>query len=279
MQLPIKSMQLSIVIPTFNSASYIKETLSRVHKALIPLNISFEIIIVDDNSKDNTLKTCLEAQKQIQQIRILHLGDNYGQRIATTIGYNDSKADYVLTYDDDLQYLEDDILTLYQSISKSKKLILSAYYEYPNVNKFYKLNKQVVLFLFNQVFFAKYKNCKYLTSFKIYHKSKLKGFNPFYFWSMNPKDIGVLKVQKIERIKGVGNYNPKQFFRLLGFLVVKSLDKLITVFILISLIMSIYFQTKELFGWSLILLIIKTINNIYLYLDKKRASNIHYTAY
>ena len=56
-------MKLSIVIPTYNSSLFIEQTIFSIYQQLLKLNVSSEIIILDDFSEDNTFAKIKEIKK------------------------------------------------------------------------------------------------------------------------------------------------------------------------------------------------------------------------
>ncbi len=108
MRLFWRKNMISIIIPTYNSGGKIGETLECVvsvmeHPSMADFS-PYEIIVVDDGSKDDTerlLKTYAERFPSISGIILEH---NVGQQNATLAGIRHGKYDYVFTYDDDLKY-------------------------------------------------------------------------------------------------------------------------------------------------------------------------------
>ena len=98
---------LSVVVPCFNEEAVIPETHRRLVIALedVP-DLDFEIIYVDDGSRDATLGLLRDLQQADPRVRVLSLSRNFGQQIATTAGLNEActgDGDAVVTIDADLQ--------------------------------------------------------------------------------------------------------------------------------------------------------------------------------
>jgi glycosyltransferase involved in cell wall biosynthesis len=109
-------LEISVVIPTHNSDKYISTTIEKTVLALRKLNLSFELIIVDDCSTDSTFQNCTELQVAYKELRIVRLVRNQGQRNATSVGYSLARSKYVVTFDDDLQYSPEEISLLHEKI-------------------------------------------------------------------------------------------------------------------------------------------------------------------
>lgn len=112
-------MEYSIVIPVYNSEDSLTELFERIQKVMIGLGSSFEIIFIDDNSRDKSWKTlCQIQEKNKETVKIVRLAKNFGQHNATLCGFNISNGEWVFTIDDDLQFEPEDFLKL---LSKQKE--------------------------------------------------------------------------------------------------------------------------------------------------------------
>ncbi len=103
---------LSIIIPVYNEEKTIKKILERVEGTRLD-NIEKEIIIIDDNSTDNT-RIILEKLKD--KYRIIFQDKNYGKGAAVKRGFKESSGDIVLIQDADLEYNPEDYKKLIQPI-------------------------------------------------------------------------------------------------------------------------------------------------------------------
>ncbi len=105
-----KIPQLSFVIPAFNEEGSIKDTIVQVAAEATRLKKSFEIIIIDDGSKDTTFEKA-KAMGAKLPVRVLRLSRNFGKERALMAGLEASKGKAVVILDADLQepisYLED----------------------------------------------------------------------------------------------------------------------------------------------------------------------------
>lgn len=107
------SLELSIVIPVFNSEGNLEELTKRLHQALDG-RASFEVILVNDCSTDNSWKVVRGLCRKDPMIVGLSLMKNSGQDSALMAGLNASKGAYVVIMDDDLQHDPQDIPKLYE---------------------------------------------------------------------------------------------------------------------------------------------------------------------
>lgn len=97
--------QISIVIPAYNAAKDIKECLEAVYKSGFK---SFEVIIVDDNSNDETCKICSEFECQV-----IKNERNYGPAYSRNRGAGEARGEVILFIDSDIIIKEDTLQTIY----------------------------------------------------------------------------------------------------------------------------------------------------------------------
>jgi dolichol-phosphate mannosyltransferase len=98
-------MLISIVIPCYNEAAVLPETLRRLGEVADRLASegAFEFIFVDDGSRDETARLLHELASADPRVRGLRLSRNFGQQIATTAGLENAAGDAVVVMDADLQ--------------------------------------------------------------------------------------------------------------------------------------------------------------------------------
>lgn len=94
---------ISIVIPIFNEEENISELFSRTLGALNAFTGDFEIICVDDGSKDLTYSQLVEFNKKDKRFKVISLSRNFGHQRAILAGLSVSKGDYIGIMDGDLQ--------------------------------------------------------------------------------------------------------------------------------------------------------------------------------
>lgn len=94
--------QISCVIPAYNEADNITKTITAVAEEMVRLRRDFEIIVVDDGSRDSTV---IEARKMIERypVRVICLSRNFGKENAITAGMRAACGDACIMIDADLQ--------------------------------------------------------------------------------------------------------------------------------------------------------------------------------
>ncbi len=95
--------EISVVIPVFNEAPNVKAVVQRTVAALEPVGRSFEIVMVDDGSTDESLAVLKAMQAEEPRLRIVRLMRNFGQTPAIYAGLAHARGAYIATIDADLQ--------------------------------------------------------------------------------------------------------------------------------------------------------------------------------
>lgn len=96
--------ELSVVIPVYNEEAGLSQLFNRLYPALDALNLSYEIIFVNDGSRDNSV-SILAQQFQLRPdvTRVILFNGNYGQHMAILAGFEATRGDIIVTLDADLQ--------------------------------------------------------------------------------------------------------------------------------------------------------------------------------
>lgn len=104
---------ISVIVPVFNAEKSLVELISRLIDSLKKLDLSFELIFVDDFSLDNSWTVLKTIQKENPDITIVRLSKNYGQHNATVCGFQQANGNTIITLDDDLEHIPETIIELY----------------------------------------------------------------------------------------------------------------------------------------------------------------------
>lgn len=96
-------MDLSIVIPAYNEAESFPELLEQIREAVEPMNLQYEIIVVDDGSNDDSLAVLRQLKQKYPQLKVISFRRNYGKSAALSVGFREVQGRYVITMDADLQ--------------------------------------------------------------------------------------------------------------------------------------------------------------------------------
>ena len=97
-------MKLSVVIPVFNEEAGLQALFERLYPALDALKLAYEVIFVDDGSRDRSAALLREQfGKRPDATRVILLNGNFGQHMAIMAGFERSRGERVVTLDADLQ--------------------------------------------------------------------------------------------------------------------------------------------------------------------------------
>jgi glycosyltransferase involved in cell wall biosynthesis len=96
-------MEISIIIPMFNEEENVQRSIHEVGKVMEVFD-SYEIIVVDDGSRDQTLKITRECESKTKNLRIYSHKNNMGMGKAIKTGFEVAKGDILITLDADLSY-------------------------------------------------------------------------------------------------------------------------------------------------------------------------------
>ena len=99
-----QNFSLSLFFPAYNEEANISETILKATRVAQSLSQAYEIIIVNDGSKDNTGTMAEQMAKQDSHIRVIHHSPNLGYGAALWSGIQAAKYDYIFFSDADLQF-------------------------------------------------------------------------------------------------------------------------------------------------------------------------------
>jgi glycosyltransferase involved in cell wall biosynthesis len=111
------NMQISVVVPLFNEEESLPELESWIRRVMDAHDYSYEIILVDDGSKDNSWRVIESLAAVNPRVRGIRFKRNYGKSAALHTGFEAAQGDVVITMDADLQDSPDEIPALYQAVS------------------------------------------------------------------------------------------------------------------------------------------------------------------
>lgn len=107
---------LSILIPVYNDDEVLKTLYDRLHKNIETICPEYEIVFVDDGSRDRSIDVLREMQIRNRNIKIVQLTRNFGQAAAITAGFEHVSNDVIVIMDSDLQDRPEDIPKLLDAI-------------------------------------------------------------------------------------------------------------------------------------------------------------------
>ncbi len=116
-------MNISVVIPVYNSAETLTPLVQRLGQVLPKLAEVYEVLLVNDGSRDASWDTILQLSQQYPWVRGINLMRNYGQHNATLCGIRAARHEVIVTMDDDLQHLPEEIHLLLEKLEEGYDLV------------------------------------------------------------------------------------------------------------------------------------------------------------
>jgi len=117
---------LSVVIPVYGAASILPELVRRLEPVLKELTSRYELVLVDDNSPDDSWRVVQELAESHSWIRGVHLMRNYGQHSALLCGIREAEHEIIVTLDDDLQHPPEEIPKLLAELERGYDVVYGA---------------------------------------------------------------------------------------------------------------------------------------------------------
>jgi len=114
---------ISVVIPVFNSEAFLGMLMDRLHLELTKLGVPFEVVLVNDGSRDRSWQVIGELAHKYPGVRGIDLMRNYGQHNALLCGIRVVNYDVVVTMDDDLQNPPEEIPKLLEKLAEGYDLV------------------------------------------------------------------------------------------------------------------------------------------------------------
>jgi undecaprenyl-phosphate 4-deoxy-4-formamido-L-arabinose transferase len=117
------SPSCSVIVPVFNGAESIIGLVERLHKALPTLAGKYEVILVNDGSRDKSWERIVELSNQYPWIIGINLARNFGQHNALLCGIRQAQYEIIVTMDDDLQHPPEEIGKLLKKLDEGYDVV------------------------------------------------------------------------------------------------------------------------------------------------------------
>ena len=251
---------ISIVSPVYRAENLVDELVKRIHQSVSSITSDYEIILVEDSGPDSSWNKIVALAEKDPKIKGFQLSRNFGQHYAITCGLDQSKGEWVVVMDCDLQDRPEEIDALYQKAISGYDVVLA------------RRNQRQDTFF--KKFFSKafYRTLGYLTgsamdeqvaNFGIYHRNVINAVCELresirYFPTMI-QWVGfkqtAISVTHSARDVGKSSYNFKRLLNLALDIILAYSDKPIRLMIklgilvsLLSFIMGLYFSIQYFLG-------------------------------
>ncbi len=274
----------SVIIPVYDSASIVGNTIERTIAFFESQSLQHEVILVNDGSRDKSWQILREHALGNPNITAINLLKNYGQHTAVYCGLKKSTGDFVITLDDDLQNPPEEIMHLIKKALEGHDVVLGRF----RVKRhgFYRRMGSILIGAVNELIFHKPKNL-ILSNFRIIHRdivNKICAYKTNYpyitglvlMFASNPANV---LTEHHRRSKGKSNYSLSAIARLCFRIIFNysayplHLVSMLAFFIaLVSLMLGSFYLAKKFFigvsipGWATVVVLISFFNGIIIFI-------------
>jgi glycosyltransferase involved in cell wall biosynthesis len=123
----ISSPTYSVVIPVFNEELNLPPLYSRVTAVMGSLGQPYEIIFIDDGSKDNSFQILKSFQEKDTNIKVIRFTRNFGQHPAVMAGFESARGEVVITIDSDLQNPPEEIPVMLKKLDEGYEVVFGIF--------------------------------------------------------------------------------------------------------------------------------------------------------
>lgn len=117
---------ITVVVPVYNGETSLRELCRRLNEVLPAVGTSYEIILVNDCSRDGSWRVISDLAVTVPGVRGINLMRNYGQHNALLCGIRSAKYDVIVTMDDDLQHPPEEIPRLLEQLEQGFDVVYGA---------------------------------------------------------------------------------------------------------------------------------------------------------
>ncbi len=259
-----ENIKISIVSPIYMAEDILQELVNHIKLNIKPITNSYEIILVEDGSTDNSWEKIMELKKSHSKITGLKLSKNFGQHAAIYAGLEQATGEWIIVMDCDLQDDPSYFNKLYNKAIEGWDIVLAR-----RVNRLDSFFKRI----FSKIF---YKFLGYLTdseqdssiaNFGIYHKNvisslkEMKDYIKYFPTSVNWVGYKktTLDVNHEKRLSGKSTYSYRKLIRLGINVVLSFSDKPLRIVVklgilisFISMLIALYYLVKYFSGEILV---------------------------
>ncbi len=142
-------VELSFVIPAYNEEVFIEDTLGSLDLVIKEKTLQYEIVVVDDGSKDQTFTKALQYSKRNGHVRVIRYARNVGKGFAIKTGVMESIGDVVIFVDGDME-IDLNTITSYIKALKDSDIVIATKW-HPNSTVSMPLSRRMLSRTFNVI--------------------------------------------------------------------------------------------------------------------------------
>jgi glycosyltransferase involved in cell wall biosynthesis len=224
-------LKLSVIVPFFNEEASIGPMHAAIVAAVAPLGIPFEMVFVDDGSRDTTFARAVELARTDPRVRIVKFRRNYGQTAAMAAGIEHAQGEVLVTMDGDLQNDPADIMHFLAKIAEGYDIVVGWRHRrqdklisrrIPSVIANFIIGKVTGVPITDNGCSLKAFRAPVIKSISLY--SEMHRFIPAMAWIAGPR-IAEIKVRHHPRRFGTSKYGLSRVYKvLLDLMVIKTIS-------------------------------------------------------
>lgn len=237
-------MKLSVVSPVYKAENIIEKLVFEIENEISKLDITYEIILIDDRSPDNSWEKMKKIALHNSNVKIFRLSKNFGQHPSIMAGLSYAQGDWVVVMDCDLQDQPKEIIKLYNKAQEGFSIVLASR-EVRKDSYFKKLSSIVFAKLYGYLTDSNFDNS--VANFGIYNRKVIeevlemndyiKSFPLFVQWVGYNKTI--IAVEHAPRDSGKSSYSYKKLLSLAFNTIISFSNKPLKLVVKFGLIISI----------------------------------------
>jgi polyisoprenyl-phosphate glycosyltransferase len=116
---------ISIVSPVYRAEKIVEKLVAEIRKTMMLMQVSYEIILVDDRSPDNSWEAMKMQSSQFAEVKSIRLSRNFGQHPAIMAGLSQAKGEWIVVMDCDLQDQPKEIFNLFDKTKDGFDIVLA----------------------------------------------------------------------------------------------------------------------------------------------------------
>ena len=235
---------ISIISPVYRAEKIVDKLVSEIQKTMVVINVSYEIILVDDRSPDNSWEVMKIQSAQFPEVKSIRLSRNFGQHPAIIAGLSQAQGEWIVVMDCDLQDQPKEIEKLFNKTKEGYDVVL-ARRENRQDGFFKKLSSTIFSKIYG--FFTDTKYDNEIANFGIYHKKVINSileisdyikFFPLFVDFVGYKSTSI-KVEHASRDSGETSYSLAKLISLAFNSIISFSNKPLKIFVKFGMIISI----------------------------------------
>ncbi|MFC6876153.1 glycosyltransferase family 2 protein [Flavobacterium myungsuense] len=252
---------ISIVSPVYKAEKILEKLVDEIQRVMCQMNVTYEIILVDDRSPDNSWEVMQQLSSKFSEVKSLRLSRNFGQHPTIMAGLSEAKGEWIVVMDCDLQDQPKEIVKIYNKAIEGFDIVL-ARRENRKDGFFKKLASKIYTIIFNYLADIHFNN--EIANFGIYNKKvidavlqigdHIKAF-PLFVNHVGYQSTSIA-VEHADRYSGTSSYSLSKSMSLAFNAIISYSNKPLKIFVKFGMLISF-------------LAFIGGIINIYLYLEDR----------